>query len=321
MPPTVSIIVPARDEERHIGKCLTSLAQLNYPKEKLQILVIDDGSADGTAQIIAEAGAQLLKTDAQGPSAARNAGLAEATGEFVAFTDADCRVDPEWLNELLAGFEDRQVAAVGGAQLLPDDESGLARDVHQILDVMGFLGGYTKNYSEARAVPHNASCNVLYRRQVLEEVGGFDPALSPGEDVDLDRRATGKGHTLRYRPQAVVYHYRPRSIGTFAGMMWAFGNCAGGFLLKRYGFFRTLYWEPVGVGLGIALLAVLLSYDVYCAAVIAMLCLLWPAYFIVTRGKSITRLPVLYLLFWVMFVSWNFGYVIGLLGYHRRAYR
>ena len=106
--PDISVIIPAYNEEDTIGECLMSLEDLDYPSEKLEIILINDGSGDNTKNVMSNYDQKLnpvlLETDGVGPSKARNIGLDYAKGEYVAFIDADCAVDREWLNELLKGF-------------------------------------------------------------------------------------------------------------------------------------------------------------------------------------------------------------------------
>src|ERR1035437_10087004 len=101
--PLVSIIIPAKNASSHINACLDSLKKLEYPD--YEVLIINDGSSYPTKDILASfSGIRVIETAGIGPSAARNLGLKEAKGEYIAFTDADCIVHPQWLKELLKGF-------------------------------------------------------------------------------------------------------------------------------------------------------------------------------------------------------------------------
>jgi hypothetical protein len=114
--PKVSIVIPVKDRPVDLRHCLESLAALDYPQEKLEIIVVDDGSSDTTPQVACELGARLLHSGAVGggPAAARNRGAQEAQGEILAFIDSDCTASPQWLRQLLPVFATPQVAAVGG---------------------------------------------------------------------------------------------------------------------------------------------------------------------------------------------------------------
>ena len=119
--PQVSIIIPAKNASATLSQCLNSLRRLNYPA--CEVIVINDGSTDETPAILAAyPEVTVLSTSGIGPSACRNLGLEKAQGTCIAFTDADCIVDKEWLNELLKGFTFcENVVGVGGTQLIPED--------------------------------------------------------------------------------------------------------------------------------------------------------------------------------------------------------
>lgn len=114
--PSVSIVIPVKDRADDLRNCLTSIQALNYPQDKLEVVVVDDGSSDPTPEVAKEFGALLIASGAVagGPALARNKGAAVAGGEILAFIDSDCTASADWLAELLPVFDDPKVAAVGG---------------------------------------------------------------------------------------------------------------------------------------------------------------------------------------------------------------
>ena len=111
MKPLITIIVPVKNEEKTIGKCLHSLKSLNYPN--YEIIVVNDASTDSTEQILKQFSAiTVLTTNGIGPSMARNLAIEKATGEYLAFTDGDCLIDREWLNQLLAYFTSNNITVI-----------------------------------------------------------------------------------------------------------------------------------------------------------------------------------------------------------------
>ena len=205
----VSVIVPVLDGEATIDACLRSLLALDYPEERREILVVDNGSRDGTAKILARhtPHVRVLAERRRGPAAARNRGLASASGEIVAFTDADCVVDAQWLRHLVAPLEDRGVAIAGGRILARRPCNPIERFGEEIHDHERAINVY--------APPYAITMNWASPSTALAAVGGFDARLARGEDVDLAYRLVQAGYRIVFAPDAVVYHANERS---FAGL-------------------------------------------------------------------------------------------------------
>ncbi len=108
------MIVPVRDGEPTIAGCIDAILATDYPPDRREILVVDNGSTDGTAALIQSRSVRYLREPKRGVSNARNRGIAESTGDVLAFVDADCLVEPQWLTELVRPFEDPAVGSVAG---------------------------------------------------------------------------------------------------------------------------------------------------------------------------------------------------------------
>jgi len=262
-------------------ECLASLEQLDYSRERLEVIIINDGSTDNTKSIINKYVARnphfiCLDTEAVGPGKARNMGISRATGEYVAFADADCALDSRWLEELLAGFINGSIAGVGGSQRAPQNATPFEEEVHAFLTSIRFVGEYIKLGEKLRPAGHLSSCNSMYRKAVVDSVGGFDEELWPGEDVDLDYRITRQGYKLMFNPRAAVRHHRPRDLRGFFRMMVRYG-CANMDLIKKHGFFRRLQLVPVLEVFLLAGWAVLLAFYLYIGIALALAILLGAA--------------------------------------------
>lgn len=301
--PFVSIIIPARNAQSTIKKCLDSIFELNY--NHYEVIVINDGSSDSTGKTLAEyPNIKVLTASGVGPSKARNLALEQTTGEFIAFTDADCIVENNWLTELLKGFGDGKIVGVGGTQKSPADDSWFGKRVQDFLCAFGFISDYIKSGPAVKPANHNPSCNVMYRKSVLLELEGFLENLWPGEDVEIDYRIKKKGYALAFNPQARVSHYRPATAGAFNRMMFRYGK-AQGWLVKRYGIFRVIHLVPI---LFLILLC-LFPFNRFLVFLLIFLGVIFLAIKLFLNSKD----P--FFVFWLFIcaaLNWNIGFFSGL---------
>ncbi|MBU4352886.1 MAG: glycosyltransferase [Nanoarchaeota archaeon] len=200
----ISIIIPAYNAAQTLPACLAALQRQTQPPD--EIIVVDDGSQDQTAQVARAYGAQLLEQPHQGPAAARNLGIRQARGDIAFFTDADCEPVPTWVAEMMRPFADPRVVGVKGSYRTHQQErvARLAQcefeeryDRLERLATIDFIDTYA----------------AAFRLAVLREMGGFDPAFpqANNEDVDLSYRLARAGCRLMFNRQAVVYHRHPNT--------------------------------------------------------------------------------------------------------------
>jgi glycosyltransferase involved in cell wall biosynthesis len=238
--PRVSVVVCAYNEERTLEACLESLRHLRYPD--YDVLVVDDGSRDGTraiAEQFREFG--LVVQENRGLSAARNVGIRATRGEIVAFTDADCEVDPDWLSFLVARLLDGNFAGVGGPNLPPPEDTWVAEVVARS------PGGPTHVLLSDVEAEHIPGCNMAFWRHRLAEIGGFDPAFrTAGDDVDLCWRLQDAGHSLGFAPAALVWHRRRHTVSAYLRQQRGYGRAEAKLALKhpaRFNLYGQSRWS------------------------------------------------------------------------------
>lgn len=220
--PTVSVVVCAYNAGATLRDCLASLQALTYPR--VETIVVDDGSRDDTAAIAASfaatfAGVRLVSVPNGGLSAARNVGLAHASGEIVAYTDADVRVDPDWLTYLVQPLLHSNVAGSGGPNVVPVDDPWVAQCVARA------PGGPTHVLLDDRIAEHVPGCNMAFRRDALVSIGGFNPVyLRAGDDVDVCWRLQAKGLTIGFAPAALVWHHHRASVKAYWRQQAGYGE-------------------------------------------------------------------------------------------------
>ena len=200
--PTVSIVIPTGRRPHLLDRLLASIAKVEYPRERLQVIVVGEGG-DDAAEVVGRwnTGFHLPVTyyvpfedpyGGRSPALKRNFGAGQAVGEILAFTDDDCEVDPRWICEAVEYFRDPQVGAVEGRTHIP--ASSLPSLTSRGSQRLTLPGGYQ-------------TCNMFYRRTVFEEIGGFDLSFQYYlEDTDLAFSALQRRWRIVYAPGAVVEH-------------------------------------------------------------------------------------------------------------------
>ncbi len=233
--PKVSVVVASYNAESTLPACLESLCKLRYPD--YEIILVDDGSADHTTQIVRRfPQVRYLKHEVNlGLSAARNTGIVSAQGEIVAFTDADCRVDEDWLYHLVQQMLKEGFIGIGGPNLLPTDDSCLAAAV------MASPGGPKHVMLTDRLAEHIPGCNMAFFKWALEEVGLFDPVFrKAGDDVDICWRIQHQGFPIGFAPAALVWHYRRSRLRDYLKQQRGYGEAEAVLVRKHPDHFSGL---------------------------------------------------------------------------------
>ncbi|HZT75719.1 MAG TPA: glycosyltransferase [Vicinamibacterales bacterium] len=216
--PRVSVIVCAYNAADTLDDNLQSLERLTYPD--YEIVLVNDGSRDRTGEIARQyAKVRVIDTPNQGLSAARNVGLAEATGEIVAYTDADTRVDPDWLTFLVQPFLHSDVVGSGGPNVVPPDDPPIAQCIARA------PGGPTHVLLDDRIAEHVPGCNMAFRRDALLAIGGFNPIyLRAGDDVDVCWRLQQRGWKIGFASSALVWHHHRASVKAYWRQQVGYGE-------------------------------------------------------------------------------------------------
>ncbi len=216
--PSVSVVVCAYNAAETLDDCLSSLQKLTYPN--FEVIVVNDGSRDATSTIARRfSGVRVIDIQNGGLSAARNVGLEQASGEIIAYTDADVRVDPDWLSYLVQPFVMSDVVASGGPNVVPLDDPWIAQCVARS------PGGPTHVLLTDRIAEHVPGCNMSFRRDALLAIGGFNPVfLRAGDDVDVCWRLQAKGQRIGFSPCAIVWHHHRSSIAAYWRQQVGYGE-------------------------------------------------------------------------------------------------
>ena len=203
--PWVSVVIPAYNAVATLGRCLAALsAQSRSPDE---IIVVDDGSTDDTAELARRYGVRVVRQANAGPAAARNAGARAAHGDLLLFTDADCAPAPDWVERLVATFSDSTVSGAKGVYQTAQTEL-VARFVQ-----IEYEDKYDRMRGQER-IDFVDTYSAAYRRDLFLQAGGFDTAFPTAsvEDQEFSFRLAQAGHRLVFVPDARVAHLHDRTL-------------------------------------------------------------------------------------------------------------
>jgi cellulose synthase/poly-beta-1,6-N-acetylglucosamine synthase-like glycosyltransferase len=207
--PDISIIIPAHNAEETLRNCLESITRLEYPRDRMEMILINNNSTDSTEAIARDFPVTLLQeTRFQSSYAARNLGITHARGEILVFTDSDCVVSPDWLIKLLEFFHDDEIGCFAGEILTYEPET--LTETYSAID--------EENHNQKRSLsvgylPAANTANVAYRKEVFEKIGPFNFNLKSGGDAEFTWRMIQQSHfKIIYVPEAVVYHKHRSSV-------------------------------------------------------------------------------------------------------------
>jgi O-antigen biosynthesis protein len=265
--PKISVVVCAYNAEPTMRDCLESLTKLSYPS--YEAIIVDDGSTDRTGAIADEYPQfKIIHQENLGLSAARNVGMAAATGDIIAYLDSDAVADPDWLTYLAWRFKRTEHVGVGGPNLPPPEEGWVANCV------AASPGSPTHILLDDDTAEHIPGCNMAFRKDALAEIGGFDTTYTAaGDDVDICWRLQEHGYSIGFSPAAIVWHHRRKTIKSYLKQQMGYGKAEAMLLQKHpdrfnavgsarwagriYGGIRTglstakgfIYYGPFGSGL------------------------------------------------------------------------
>jgi len=247
-----SVIIPTRDRKRLLEGALESAALQDYPRDMFEVIVVNDGSTDGTREFIdtyaaGHKGFDLTAVNIEahrGVAHARNAGVTKSQGEIVAFMDDDCVADKNWLSCLDAAYRSRPDAVSVAARLenaYPDSLVARYQYVHHLYGINAAyipdgLGGAVKGVCfrlpESDGPVRGSACQASFLRRVLVEAGGYDESLTLSEDIELMLRLEGLGYPRpHYTGAAAVKHFYRRELVKVLRQFYLYGR--GGPAFRR----------------------------------------------------------------------------------------
>lgn len=201
--PSISVIIPMYNESEKISRCLESVKSLDYPSEKIEIIVVDDGSTDNSVKVALEYDITLIEGIHGGPSLARNKGVDLSSFKIIAFLDADDKAHPSWLKTSITLFKDRTVAAVGSCKGLLNPIKNFSK-----INWIYHLHRYENSLGET---DHLGTSGLVCKKDIFLECDGFDPNMLAGEDMYLSYKISSKNYKLIRLKESLISIELPES--------------------------------------------------------------------------------------------------------------
>ncbi len=317
--PKVSIIVTSRNNAETISECLKALFEQDYPRDAYEVIMVDACSTDATAQIAQKYPAKVFSLPVNA-AAAYNYAMKIASHSILGFVDADAKVEREWLRKLVPHLEDTKVAGVSGAIETWNGENPWARSIgYEIKNRYSRIGKYTGRI---------ATMNLLVKKSVIEEAGGWDETLPSQYDTDLGFRVTAKGYRFAYEPSAKCYHFNRSTVSAYWRQQLQYGKNTLKLYFKHSKLARGDEITDFGMNIQPALLLAVVA--LFLLGIIPLLRPLWYAsvvlfaamwiYYIVSAARLSTKFNDrsamrLIALYFVRTVAWTCGAAITVAKY------
>ncbi|HUJ84846.1 MAG TPA: glycosyltransferase [Candidatus Acidoferrales bacterium] len=324
--PKVSIIVASYNNEQTIEECLRSILALDYPEGYVELIVMDGESKDATVKKAQQFPVKVVSIRLNCPAAYNYAMKNVTSHEILGFIDSDAKVEPQWLRKLVPRLNEPQVVGVSGSIETWNPENPWARSIgYEIKRRYSRIGKYTGRI---------ATMNLLLKKTVIEEAGGWDENLPSQYDTDLGFRVSAKGYKIAYEPTAVCYHYNRPTLKAYYRQQREYGKNTLKLYFKHSGLARGD--EITDLGMNIQPILLLGAIIFFLVGIIPAVRLFWVGsglilafmllYFVYSAARtaakfhdsSAFRLVVLY---YVRAAAWFVGATATTLRYLNRRHR
>lgn len=314
----VSIIIPVKEINDYVLESVQYL--LNQTYKNFEIIIFPDKKN----KKFKDKKIKIIETGKKGPAEKRDLALKYATGKILAFIDDDAYPEKDWIEKALINFEDHSIGAVGGPNLTPERSNKFQKNSGFALSTSIVSGHAAHRYKKdkRKEIDDFPSCNLFIRKDIFEEVGGFDSTYWPGEDTKLCLEIIKLGKKIIYDPKVVVYHHRRKDLNSYLKQIYSYAKHRGYFAkkldknsLKLAYFVPSLFLISLFVGPFLFLISKIISFAYLGMLGIYFLLII----FISLKGwaKGFGFFGVMKIIF-LTHIIYGFGFILGLLNKNLR---
>jgi len=219
----VSVIIPVLNAQKTLEKCVLSVINQDYPKNRYEIICIDNGSNDASMSILKKYNdsVKILIEKEKSSYAARNKGVKSAKGEIILFTDSDCIADKNWIKNIIIPFKDTNNILV----------SGNVKAYNPITTIQSYYNNFCHNHKNFSKWCLTTTSNCAIPKKLFFKIGGFNTTLKSGGDLELSHRINKINTEFSFQKNAIVYHIYPDSIINFIKKNFFYGT--GNYILRK----------------------------------------------------------------------------------------
>lgn len=316
----VSVIIVTYNSSNTIEETLDSILNQRTPHFDTEVLVVDGGSTDGTLEIVDDYPVDVYRVPNGTIGKCRNTGIRKASGDYIAFTDSDCRAPPTWLQSHLETLNHHSspIVGVGGPNVAFSTDPEFSKVVESFGRTILGSGGSPQSYgiNETRVVKSVPACNVLYDSRVFDHLT-FDDDINIGEDAEFHYRLTNSKFSLLYDPENEVEHHLPDNIRDFFDKNYSYGKAMARIQMKHRVIIRWYSFLP-SIVLSVFILSLLdrtrRKTVIKSYTIITMIVLLYGITAVYNRNHGFHSLLVL-LLLPLQYIGYALGFINGIKSY------
>jgi len=309
---TVSIIITCKKFNQNLAECILKCKELDY--SDYEIIILPDERFE-----IKEPGIKVIPTGNVFPAKKRDMALTHTEGEILAFLDDDAYPEKDWLKNAIRHFKEQDIAAVCGPAITPNNDSLMQQASGLVYASRLVSAGYVNRYKRGGSsvfVDDYPSCNFIIRRNIFEDIGGFNTSFWPGEDTILCLKVTKDMHKkILYDPEVLVYHHRRALFSAHLEQVSSYALHRG-YFAKRFpeNSLKFTYFVPSIFALGLILGAVLsLSAPLLRSIYFGVLALYALCVFTFSLNKDLRLIPLVFAGIISTHIAYGFSFLKGLL--------